>query len=336
MDGIIKIEESNMVLQVSKEFDPSVLNMSEWDDFLDCLCGTRDYQKQAIKTAIIYMASGEYESINQLAKVNYSDSSELQEKYRTEIDYINTLQLPNKLSGVIDLATGTGKSYVMYGISQLMLGMGLVKRVLVLCPSITIEKELQQKFRTLSQDAKLKSYLPSSSLMKNPRIIDANVTIGESDICIENIHTVYANTGSSIEDSFKFGGQDTLVLSDEVHHAYNSSGDADIKKWKEFLLGVYNFKYLIGLTGTAYIENEYFSDVIYRFSLREAIDKQFVKMVEYVAKDEGLEQNAKFQKIYANHIEFKKIYSGIKPLTLVVSKDIRSADCLANEFIDFL
>lgn len=43
------------------------------------------------------------------------------------------------------------------------------------------------------------------------------------DLCIENIHAVYEATGSSIQDSFRLGGEDTLVLNDESHHIYKQS-----------------------------------------------------------------------------------------------------------------
>ena len=68
MEGIFKIQASDLVLNVKNVFDPTKLNLGEWDDFLDVLCGERDYQKEAIKTAIIYLASSEYLSIEQLAK----------------------------------------------------------------------------------------------------------------------------------------------------------------------------------------------------------------------------------------------------------------------------
>lgn len=76
---------------------------------------------------------------------------------------------------------------------------------------------------------------------KAPRIIDANSTIKPGDICIENIHAVYDNTGSSIQDSFASGGEDTLVLNDEVHHAYNTSSDKDIKNGNNFFVETRTF-----------------------------------------------------------------------------------------------
>lgn len=336
MEGILKFQATDLVLNVKKVFDPAKLNLSEWDNFLDVLCGDRDYQKEAIKTAIIYLASSEYLSIEQLAKENYKFNSNLQEKYKRESDLLSALPLKEKLSGVIDLATGTGKSYVIYGIAQIMLSLQIVKRVLVLCPSLTIERELSKKFSDLAQNPILKNSIPNTVKFKNPRIIDANNTISNGDICIENIHAVYSTTGSSIKDSFVDGGEDTLVLSDEIHHAYNATNEKDIRKWKEFLIGKFNFKHMLGFTGTAYIDNEYFPDVIFRYSLRQAIDHGFVKLVEYVAKDESIGQSEKFQKIYDNHLEFKRKYSQLKPLTIIVTKDIKAAENLCEDFIAFL
>lgn len=145
------------------------------------------------------------------------------------------------------------------------------------------------------------------------------------DICIENIHAVYENTGSSIKDSFIGTGERVLVLNDEAHHIFNkitNRADDDVKKWKDFLCGAeYNFKYILGFTGTAYIEDDYFADVIYRYSLRHAIDEKVVKNIDYVREDDSTDQDEKFEKIYSNHVENKKIYALIKPITILVTRD---------------
>ena len=337
MEGVIKSNASDLILKVRKSYDKTKLNLTVWEDYLDILCGNREYQKEAITTAIIYLASGEYQSINQLARENYQNNQDLQNLYLTESDFIKSLPLKDKLSGVIDLATATGKSYVIYGIAQIMLSLGLVSKVLILCPSLTIESGLIEKFKEKSSDTRLKASIPETALYRNPRIIDANSTIRDGDICVENIHAVYTGTGSSIIDSLKDCGEKTLILSDEIHHAYNTSGENDIRKWKAFLLNEgFNFKYMLGFTGTAYVENEYFTDVIYRFSLRDAMEKSFVKLVEYVAEDESDDQYEKFQKIYDNHKEFKKKYGDLKPITIMVTKDIKSAGYLYDDFLDFI
>ncbi|MBU1131892.1 DEAD/DEAH box helicase family protein [Patescibacteria group bacterium] len=336
-EGIKIYKTQDLVLQVKQNCDPTKLNLKKWVSFLDVLCGDREYQKEAIRDAIIYFASGEYKSIENLVEENFRKNDELQKRYKNVRDYQKNLPLPNKLSATIDLATGTGKSYVIYGVAQIALGLGLVDKVLVLCPSLTIESGLKEKFEKLSGDDQIKATLPDDVIFKNPRIIDANSTIKNGDICVENIHAVYERTGSSINDSLKGNGERVLVLNDEVHHVYNSSSEKDIRKWKAFLLSSdFNFKYILGLTGTAYINDEYFNDVIYRYSIREAVNDKVVKSVDYVSKDENIDKNEKFQKIYDNHDEFVKKYRLIKPLTILVTKDISKAKTLREDLIDFL
>ena len=336
-EGIKIYKTQDLVLQVKQNYDPVKLNLKKWVDFIDVLCGDREFQKEAIRDAIIFLASGEYSSIESLIEENFRKNDELQERYKDVRDYQRNLPLPHKLSAVIDLATGTGKSYVIYGIAQIALGLGLVDRVLVLCPSLTIKSGLKEKFEKLSGDDKIKATLPDNAVFKNPGIINANTTIKNGDICVENIHAVYERTGSSINDSLKENGERVLVLNDEVHHAYNSSSEQDIRKWKAFLLNaVFNFKYILGFTGTAYMDDEYFNDVIYRYSIRQAVDDKVIKSVDYIVKDSATDRNERFQEIYDNHDEFVKKYRLIKPLTILITKDISKAKTLREDLIDFL
>ena len=338
---IFKTQE--LVLKVNKNFDPARLNLDEWDAFLDVLCGEREFQKEAIRAAIIYMAGGRYENIEALINENYPNSAKLRDRYRTVTEYKQHLQLPGKLTANIDLATGTGKSYVMYGIAQIMMGLGLVDKVVVLCPSLTIKKGLTGKFEVLSGWDILKNTIPDAAKRKNPQINNADSTIKDGDICIENIHAVYQHTGSSIRDSLIGVGARTLVLNDEAHHVFNkaegrSNGSADIKRWKEFLLSPdYGFRYILGFTGTAFIDDEYFNDCLYRYSLRDAIEAGVVKLIDYVSKSvDRIDDNIKFQLIYDNHKEKRLKYSEVKPITIFVTKDINNAKKLAEKLKDFL
>lgn len=337
MKDIKIFKQKDLLLKVNKNYDPTKLDLDSWDFFLDKLCGDREYQKEAIKNAIIYLASGRYEKIEDLVEENYQNNNELQAKYNSLEEYKRNLQLQNKLFANIDLATGSGKSYVIYGISQIMLGLGFVDKVLVLCPSLTIESGLTEKFENLSGNAELKNTIPQDAVCKNPSIVNANVTIKKGDICVENIHAVYSTTGSSIQDSFKNQNEITLVLNDESHHIFNQSADKYVKKWREFLLNSdYDFKYILGFTGTAYKDNEYFNDVIYRYSLREAIEDKIVKNIEYVQKDDSSGINEKFQKIYQNHQDNVRNYDKIKPLSILTTKDISKAKNLKDDLVDFL
>lgn len=338
MENKVVFNQKDLILKVNKNYDRFKLDLSKWENYLDVLCGDRDYQKDAIRNALIYLSSGMYSSIEDIIRENYDNNPELSKKYLRCEDYISDLQMPNKLFANIDLATGTGKSYVIFAIAQILLAEKIVKRVLVLCPSLTIEKGLTSKFEELSSNAYLINAIPEEIRGVTPRIISADSTIREGDICVENIHAVYETTGSSIKDSFKNGGEDTIVLNDESHHIFNSSGEKDIKKWKEFLLSEeYRFKYILGFTGTAYLEDEYFNDVIYRYSLRSAIDDRIIKTIDYVQKDDvSGDREYKFQKIKENHEANRRKYPKIKPISILITKDISSAKNLYEDFIDFL
>lgn len=333
----------DLVLKVKEFYDPAVLKLKDWERFINVLCGTRYYQKEAIRSAIIYLASKNYSSIEDLVIENSKTNMELLTRYHSLEEYKSKLQLPNKLSCTVDLATGTGKSFVIYGIAQIAMGLGLVDKALILCPSVTIREELTKKFISLSADKNLNEAIPESAHWRNPSIINANETILPGKVCITNIHSVYSTNSSSIVESLGFGqGNQCIVLNDESHHVYNKAEGRDeemqsIKKWKEFLLNTsYSFKYIIGFSGTTYTENDYFNDVIYRYSLNQAIEDRFVKKIDYVHEDDSANENEKFQKIYQNHEQNKILYNTIKPLSILITKDIKEAKQLQTRLIEFL
>jgi type III restriction enzyme len=218
-----------------------------------------------------------------------------------------------------------------------MLAEGAVDYVLVVCPSTTIEDGLIEKFTKLSADETLRDLLPDEAKIKNPHIINATESITKGSICVENCHALYEHVKSSIRESLVGKGDRTLVVNDETHHVYNQTGKS-FKKWKEFLIDdEFSFRYIVGLSGTCYIGNEYFTDVISLYSLREAIEQGFVKVIDYVAEDVSNGPDENFQKIYDNHIENKsRKYRKIKPLTILVTKDIRAANKLTEELIHSL
>lgn len=339
---IKSFKQSDLVLKVKQNYDPSKLDLTPWIPFVNCLCGDREFQKAAIVNAITYLASGNYSSLSDLLLENYAFNQNLQDKHATQREFLKSAQLAEKLYATIDLATGTGKSYVIYGIAQIMLGLGVVDRVLVLCPSLTIEAGLIEKFESLSGNSSLKRLIPDTAIVKNPRIINADSTVKTGDLCVENIHAVYEATGSSINDSFQNSGGRVLVLNDEAHHIFNkaygsSIESSSIKKWKAFLLSKdYGFHMMLGFTGTAYIEDEYFPDVIYRYSLRNAIEDGVVKNVDYVKEDDSSNDNEKLQKIYENHRYNADKYALVKPITIIVVRDIGRAKLFYDDFVSFL
>jgi type III restriction enzyme len=330
----------DLLLDVSKSVDRNVWDESKYEAYLDELCGSREYQKEAILTAVRYLVGRQYSNLQGLAKANYDKNPTLEKRYGSWEGMKRHLQLPDKLYASLDLATGTGKSYVMYGVAVILLAEGVVDRVLVLCPSTTIESGLISKFRELAGNSDLKDLLPDSAIIRTPRIINASDYIIEGSICVENYHAILKHVKSSIHDSLKGKGQHVLVLNDEAHHIANETA-SKVKKWKEFLLDEeFDFKYLIGVSGTCYIGDEYFSDVIYRYSLRDAMEQHYVKRIEYIAEipQTNDAEEIKMQLFYNRHLDNKNKLKkkNILPLTIIVTPTISKCKDVAEELKSFL
>jgi type III restriction enzyme len=208
-----------------------------------------------------------------------------------------------------------------------------------LCPSTTIEAGLLDKFRALATDADLLSVLPAGARFSPPRIINASESISEGSICIENYHAVLEHVGSSIRDSLWGKGARVAVLNDEAHHVANES-DARVKRWKEFLTDPgYGFRYIVGVSGTCYVGNDYFADVLFRYSLREAMEQRYVKWVDYVAEmPKTGDPDEKWQLVHNRHAEAKRSLRRrrLLPLTIVVTPSIARAKDVADELKAFL
>ena len=116
-----RFRNEDLLLKVSPSVDRLKWDESRYEAFLDELCGSREYQKEAIRTALRYMVGGEYPNLRELAKTNYDQNSIFEERYGSWVGMQRHLQLPNQLSASLDLATGTGKSYVLYGIAAILL-----------------------------------------------------------------------------------------------------------------------------------------------------------------------------------------------------------------------
>jgi type III restriction enzyme len=330
----------DLILKVSENIDPAQWDEGKYEAFLDELCVFREYQKDAIRTTLRYLLGGKYADLRALAKENFDQNTELQERYGSWLAMERQLQLPDQLSCSVDQATGSGKSYVLYGIAVILLAEGAVDRVLVLCPSNTIEDGLLNKFKELASKSDLRDALPPSSKITTPKIINASESIVEGAICIENYHAILENVKSSIRESLKGKGVRVAVLNDEAHHVANESGSTS-KKWKEFLNDPkYGFRFIVGVSGTCYVGDDYFADVVHRYSLRQAIEEKFVKKVEYVDELPAGADNPdeKWQLIYNRHKDWKKKLKvrGIRPLTIVVTKAIADAERVAGELQEFL
>ena len=335
----VTYRNDDFVLQVLDE-DAAVSNIvNKYDAFLEALSGKHyAFQTEAIKTALKFLISSRYKNTGDLATDNFDRNVKLQSFYDNTLhNYLSRFALADKKSVTVDLATGTGKSFAIYGLARVMLAEGLVDKVLVLCPTLTIEEGLKDKFLQLSADPNLTTILQElDAIYLNPSIKTANDPILAGDICVENIHAVYDRTGSSIRDSFTGKGGRTLVLNDEAHHIF-SGVDQATKRWLDFLQNPdYGFHFIVNFTGTPYIGDRYFPDIVYRYSLKKAIEARVVKQVDYVLSrligvDCGFEQS------YQNHLLNQEAYGNIlKPISLIVTEKIVSCVEVWNDLVNFI
>jgi type III restriction enzyme len=336
---ISPIRNEDLVLKVIPT-DDSKKEIENYDAFLDLVFDKEYYfLREAAYNILYFLFSSSYLSISDLIKENFIGNSKLAQKHITQQKMLASLQLPNKKSCSVDLATGTGKSYLIYAIAQIAMHAGLVDQVLVLSPSVTIETGLMEKFNQFAGSEELKSSLPAGKDF-TPRIINANQTILPGDICVENIHAVYANTNTSISDSLRGNGARTLILNDEAHHIFNKVSGSDegkIKEWKKFLVNEdFNFNFIVNFTGTPYIDDEYFSDVIYRYPVSKAISEHVVKTPSYLIET-GKESKMKgFEEIYQNHLANKSAYTEIKPISIIITSDINTCFEVWEELVKYI
>ena len=338
----VAVKNSDLVLKVdcSEELKKY---LEKYEPFLSTLCSPDFYfLKEAVYETVKYLLNDKYNNIKDLAAENFDKNQTLQSLFEgNKKIYLSGLQLPFKKACSLDLATGAGKSWAIYGIAQIMLAEGLIDRVLVLCPSTTIEKGLTDKFRQFASDKKLRNTLPKEARVKGPTIMNGNSTIKPGNICVENIHAIYKNTGSSIRDSLEKKGARTLVLNDEAHHIFTDSyGDEALREWKKFLIDEnFGFKYIVNFSGTCYCgsdSNDYFTDVIYRYPLKKAIEEKIVKSVEYKVEESSDLRDNDWQKIWDGHQKMRHSYKEVKPITIVITAGITECVSVYDKLVKFI
>jgi type III restriction enzyme len=367
-----RINLSEHVLNVNlRKGSRQKFNFNEVEEFVRAVTGDREYQYEAIRNVMTYLWAGGYNDITELAKENFDKNDHLKERFGNEELMLGHLPLPNRLSGVVHMATGTGKSYVIYAVAYLSLVMGLTKRVLVLGPSSTIiEEGLRDKFRDFMARDDWNKKLPNEYQGKAIELFKNNDVIEDNSITIENINAIYSVGG--IRDTLFKGVNEVLVLGDEIHHAYShlnfnaiqksleldqdvdaSSGkDSDERSerlWMKFLKANPEITRHIGFTGTPYNQDDYFADVIYDYNISTAISQKYIKDINPIIgteSDQGDVQwttEKRFAVILKNHLDNAVKYSYIKngvrrvkPITVFYCPTRNSATAKTEEFIKFL
>jgi len=344
---------------------------SDIEDYVRAITGGREYQYQAIKHTMIYLWGGGYKNVTALAKENFAQKEHIRERFGSEEIMLGHLPLADRLSGVVHMATGTGKSYVIFAVAYLSLVMGLTKRVLVLGPSSTIiEEGLRDKFQEFMNKKEWNDQLPKEYQGKAIDLLTNNDAIEDGSITIENINAIYSVGG--IRDTLFKNTKEVLVLGDEIHHAYShlnfdatrraleldqeveagkgkESEEKAERLWMQFLRKNKEITRHIGFTGTPYNQDDYFADVIFDYNIRTAINEKFIKDINPIIStetDDGEMQwttEKRFAVVLKKHIENAEKYAykrngkrQVKPVTVFYCPTQANAKTRSEEFIRFL
>lgn len=328
---------ADQVLKVFDDSERTAKILAKYDAFLNLLCnGKYAFQRAAIQKPLAFLVSEKYPNTETLALENFNTREVLQKRYESKGGFLDRIPLRDRKAVSVDIATGAGKSYVIYGLAAIALAEGFVEKVLVLCPSLTIEDGLREKFEDFIGNSEFTAIMKEiGAVVVTPGLKTGNESVGTGDICVENIHAVYEHTGTSIYDSFKNQGARVLVLNDEAHHIFSKT-DAATKKWLEFLKNPeYGFQYIVNFTGTPYIVNEYFPDVVYRYGLKQAIEDKVVKKPNY--KEEQTYKAHSWDVTYEIHEKNRTDYGDQrKPITIIVTESIARCVEVWDELVKYL
>lgn len=368
--AVKKFNLSDQTLRINlRKCNYDKFRFSEIEDYVRELVGDREYQFQAIKEIMTYLWGGGYNSVSDLAKENFNNNPHIQQEHGSKELLLSKLPLADRLSGVVHMATGTGKSFVIIAVAHLSIAMGYVKRVLVLGPpSLVIEKGLRDKFNEyLFNKPELLEKLPAQYRRKPINLLTDNDAIEDYSIVVENINAVWGERVGGINDTFFKNTGDVLVLSDEIHHAYShlqydeahhrmllesnggKKGEKEERLWMKFLKDNKQIKRHIGFTGTPYNADDFFADVIVNYSIKTAIEEKYIKRINpiiHVETEDGdtLTRDQRYDIILDNHNKNKKEYSyedkygkpQVKSITLFICPTQASAHDRREEFTELL
>ena len=119
-----KLNLSEHVLDIDvRKCNYDKFRFSDIEDYVRAITGNREYQYQAIKHTMIYLWGRGYKDVATLAKKNFNDPNKmrLKERFGSEEIMLGHLPLADRISGVVHMATGTGKSFVIFAIAYLFI-----------------------------------------------------------------------------------------------------------------------------------------------------------------------------------------------------------------------
>ncbi|MDZ4344922.1 MAG: hypothetical protein U1E51_21070, partial [Candidatus Binatia bacterium] len=127
----IQLRIADQVLKVEDTREATEGVVHKYDAFLNLLCADRySFQRDAVREALRFLVSDKYPDLDRLARENWNAREAIRQRHESVDAYLAKMPLRDRKSVSLDLATGTGKSFVMYALAAIALAEGLAERVL--------------------------------------------------------------------------------------------------------------------------------------------------------------------------------------------------------------
>src|SRR4030095_5316659 len=116
----VQLRVVDQVLHVDDARDATDALVHKYDAFLNLLCADRyEFQREAVHAAWRFLVSDKYPDLERLARENFNAREPIKQRHEGVDAFLAKMPLRTRKAVSLDLATGTGKSYVMYALAAL-------------------------------------------------------------------------------------------------------------------------------------------------------------------------------------------------------------------------
>lgn len=187
--------------------------------------------------------------------------------YQHQIDAINSVETRDFKSGIINYATGTGKSRIGFGIVNKFNEKYPNESVIWICEHKNILIDLFSNSKNnINPNLKILNYAQNKP--KNWVELVNRMKIWNKQILLV-INRAFLTTGEKYEKiKIPFG----LIIHDECHNIVSST----IQKFYKWITNTYNNIKIIGLSATPILNYEPLNEIIISLNVVEAIDKNVI------------------------------------------------------------
>src|SRR6266542_4496673 len=118
---------ADQILRLDDTSDATEAVVHKYDAFLNLLhTGNYAFLRDAARESLRFLVSAKYPDLERLARENWNSRQVLAQRHASIDAMLDRMPLRERKSATLDIATGGGKSFLMYGIAAIALAEDLV------------------------------------------------------------------------------------------------------------------------------------------------------------------------------------------------------------------